>query len=140
MKILTIEQLGALVTQLAKEDSQLAQMLPNFTKRIDDKLLVCINEPNQRMDGREMYPTMIDKVSVCFLRLLKERPFPAGNKRIALAVLLYLLAKENLWINASEEKLVHFINWIDLSPDDADEHVLNYVTKFLKKNLEPFEN
>ena len=52
----------------------------------DEKLLLsAINRPFQTFDGKELYPSAIDKSAAIFQSIIINHPFIDGNKRMAYA-------------------------------------------------------
>jgi death-on-curing protein len=51
-------------------------------------LLNAVQRPQSTILGREAYPNFSDKASVLFFALIQNRPFRAGNRRVALAALI----------------------------------------------------
>jgi death-on-curing protein len=56
-----------------------------------DQLMSIVAAPQQIMFDEEVYPDLASKVAVIGFRLLKNRPFIAGNEVTALLALLRLL-------------------------------------------------
>lgn len=49
--------------------------------------------------GRERHPALADKASVLCMRLVRDRPLPDGNRRVALLAMLELVARNHgIWI------------------------------------------
>lgn len=56
-----------------------------------DQLLSIVAAPQQVMFGESIYPDLASKVAVLGFRLLKNRPFVAGNEVTALLAMLHFL-------------------------------------------------
>ena len=44
---------------------------------------MAINQPNQNVFGRELYPTLEEDITILIINLTKEHPFHNANKRTA---------------------------------------------------------
>lgn len=59
-------------------------------------------------DGRDLYPTIIEKAAnICFC-LIVNHPFADGNKRIGAYAMLVLLEVNDITLNYSQDELVLF--------------------------------
>ena len=66
-----------------------------FGKEKDDSFRGCIGNISQTFDGADVYPTLQEKAAHLLYLLVKDHPFLDGNKRIAAALFLYYLARNN---------------------------------------------
>jgi len=55
--------------------------------------------------GKELYPTIEKKATVLFYSLVKNHPFPNGNKRIATTALLTFLFVNGYWLDCKRREL-----------------------------------
>jgi len=124
---ITEETISKITTSLAQVSPLFNELLPSFTTRYSEKLGNCLGCACEEEDP-------IKRISTVYAMINKERPFPTGNKRIALALLLYLLAQDGKWLKASADELYAFAHWVSTAPADAEEDVINYVEKFIKKH------
>ncbi|SRR5680860_569794 len=76
----------------------------------DEKLLSsALNRPFQTFNGKELYPSPIEKAAAIFQSIILNHPFLDGNKRIAYAFLRILLIENGFEIEASVEKQYEFV-------------------------------
>ncbi len=60
--------------------------------------------PFSTFDGKELYPTTIEKASALLESIVKNHPFIDGNKRVGYTLIRLLLLQNNLDIEATEEE------------------------------------
>ncbi len=77
--------------------------------RDESLLLSALNRPFQTFDGKELYPSIIDKAPAVFESIIINHPFIDGNKRMAYAFMKILLIEEGFIIKASEEEIYQFV-------------------------------
>lgn len=71
----------------------------------DEQLLEsALSRPFQTFDGRELYPTPIQKAAALLESILVNHPFIDGNKRTGYVLMRLLLIQSGLDIKASEEE------------------------------------
>lgn len=76
----------------------------------DESLLdSAVFAPIQTFDGKDLYPTLIDKASRLALGLITNHPFIDGNKRIGTHAMLVLLAINGLELEYNDEDLIEVI-------------------------------
>lgn len=76
----------------------------------DEKLLLsAINRPFQTFDGKDLYPSAIDKSAAIFQSIIINHPFIDGNKRMAYAFLRLLLFEDGLDIDATDDEKYDFV-------------------------------
>ncbi len=76
----------------------------------DDGLLdSAIHAPFQSFDGREFFPTVIDKATRLCTGLIQNHPFCDGNKRIAAMALLTTLDLNHIALHANSHELADII-------------------------------
>ena len=86
MKRLTKEQILLLHSAL------IAQFGGSAEIRDDGLLESAINAPFQTFDGKELYPSLLEKATRLGYGLIKNHPFVDGNKRIGTHAMLVFLA------------------------------------------------
>lgn len=67
-----------------------------FGKPKDDSFDSSVRQMYQSFDGIELYPTIEHKAAILLYLVVKNHSFVDGNKRIAAALFLYFLEKNNL--------------------------------------------
>jgi death-on-curing protein len=80
-------------------------------KGIRDKGLLesALLRPYQTFDGKELYPTPVDKAAALFESLVNNHPFLDGNKRIAYVLMRITLRQSNVDIEGSGEMKYDFV-------------------------------
>ncbi|MBI2476902.1 type II toxin-antitoxin system death-on-curing family toxin [Candidatus Uhrbacteria bacterium] len=54
-----------------------------------------LNNPRQTFGGRDLYQTIENKAAILYYSLIKNHPFPNGNKRVATATMFVFLSVNN---------------------------------------------
>jgi death-on-curing protein len=57
-------------------------------------------------DGKDLYPTIIDKIAVITYSLIHNHGFVDGNKRIGIAVMIILLKMNNIKVYYTQQELI----------------------------------
>jgi death-on-curing protein len=81
----------------------------SYGLRDESLLLSAINRPFQTFDGKDLYPSVIDKSAALFESLIINHPFIDGNKRMAYAFMKMLLIEGGFLIEASKEETYSFV-------------------------------
>ena len=68
-----------------------------------------VSQPFQSFDGKELYPTLLDKASALSFFLIANHPFVDGNKRIGHAALEVTLVLNGRQLHASVDEQEHVI-------------------------------
>jgi len=68
-----------------------------------------LNRPSQTFNGKDLYPTVLEKVAALMESLIKNHPFNDGNKRVGYTVGRLLLLNNGIDMNASESERYNFI-------------------------------
>jgi death-on-curing protein len=63
-----------------------------------------VAQPSMTFEGRELYPTLIDKAAALCLSLCSNHPFVDGNKRVAHAAMEVFLLLNGIEIQASVDE------------------------------------
>jgi death on curing protein len=91
-----------------------------------------ISRPFITYDGRDLYPSIIEKIAVIAHSLIGNHGFIDGNKRIGVAVLLILIKMNNISISYTQQELIDLglktaegimkekdiLNWIETHIND----------------------
>lgn len=98
---------------------------------VRDKELLnsALNRPYQTFEGKELYPTPIDKAAAILESIVKNHPFTDGNKRTGYVLARLLLMNEQLDIYANLEQkyqLVISISKGELNFDQIREWIEKY--------------
>ena len=76
-----------------------------FGKEKDESFRGSIGNIYQSYDGRDVYPTTEEKAARLLYFVTKNHSFLDGNKRIAAAMFLYFLDKNNLLFANGEKRI-----------------------------------
>ncbi len=97
--------------QLAEELNKIISESSGGSSGIrDEKLLSsALNRPFQTFDGKELYPSAIDKYAAIFQSIVLNHPFLDGNKRIGYVLMRLLLSENGLDIEASDDEKYSFV-------------------------------
>lgn len=77
-----------------------------FGHEKDDSFKGCIGNIYQTIAGEDVYPTLQEKAANLLYFITKDHSFNDGNKRIAAAMFLYFLDKNNMLYDANGNKLI----------------------------------
>ncbi|MEO9870465.1 type II toxin-antitoxin system death-on-curing family toxin [Ekhidna sp.] len=96
----------------------------------DNELLdSALNRPYQTFDGKELYPTPIDKAAAILESIVKNHPFIDGNKRTGYVLARLLLMNEQLDIHSAQENKYQFVISISTGKLSFDQ-----IKEWLEKN------
>lgn len=101
MKSLTIEQLIMFHKKITNASGG--------SHGVKDQGLIdsALNRCNATFDGNDLYPTIIEKIAVTTVSLVKNHGFVDGNKRVGVSVMLILLSLNSIEIKYSQEELIN---------------------------------
>jgi death on curing protein len=68
-----------------------------------------INRAFQTFDGKELYPSPIDKAAAVFESIITNHPFIDGNKRTAYVLMRLVLKENNLNLVLGEDDKYNFV-------------------------------
>jgi len=111
-----------------------------FGNEKDDSFKGSIGNIYQSFDGRDVYPSLEEKAANLLYFVTKNHSFSDGNKRIAAAVFLYFLDKNNALFAADGEKniddrtLLALIIMIAESRPDEKELMISVIMNCLSNN------
>ncbi len=109
--------------------------LPAFADHDPRLLDSALNLPRQTYDGRELYPSLIQKASVLFYALIKNHPFQNGNKRMAVTSLLVFLYLNGRWLEAKPRELYRLARRTAISDRRRKDRELKRLYRFLRRRL-----
>ena len=61
-----------------------------------------LNRPSQTFEGKDLYPTLLEKVAALLESIVKNHPFNDGNKRIGYTLCRLILLENNIDLTASQ--------------------------------------
>jgi death-on-curing protein len=100
------------------------------SRGIRDKELLnsAINRPYQTFDGKELYPTAIDKAAAILESIVKNHPFSDGNKRTGYVLARLLIMNDKLDIYADQDEKYDLV--ISVSKGETDfEQIKDWLEK-----------
>lgn len=109
-----------------------------FGNEKDDSFKGSIGNIYQSFGGIDVYPSVQEKAANLLYFITKNHSFSDGNKRIAAAIFLYFLERNNLLFNENGDKviadhtLVAIIVMIAESRPDEKETMIKLIMNFLK--------
>jgi len=77
-----------------------------FGKQKDNSFQSTLNNIYQTFDKKELYPSLEEKAAILLYLAIKNHSFIDGNKRIAAALFIMYLAKNNFLYSSSGEKRI----------------------------------
>ncbi|MGP1564861.1 MAG: type II toxin-antitoxin system death-on-curing family toxin [Treponema sp.] len=83
----------------------------------------------QTFDGKELYPSILDKAAQLCYALIENHPFLDGNKRIGVHLTLIFLKINGIDLNYSQEELIDFVLKIasgKIKKDEIKEWFVNH--------------
>lgn len=137
MKPITVKEVELIAFELAKQQMEWDEPIPDFGTRFPGILESCLANAFQTYAKRDLYPTLLDKAAIIFYQLIKNHPFLNGNKRIAVTTLLTFLYLNNEWISVSNDQLYQFAVWVAESQPEVKDGVALAIKDFVRKNLKP---
>ena len=121
--------------RLAKQLMEWDEPIPAFDTRFPEKLEGAINAPFQTFDRKSLYKGLLGKSAALFYLMIKDHPFQNGNKRIAIATLLYFLYGNGYWISVSNDLLYEFAKSVADSNSKLKNVELKRIEAFLSQSL-----
>ena len=138
MRPIRISEVEHIAHDLAKKHLEGDEPIPDFGTRYHGILESCLATVFQTFDGKDLYPTLIDKAAMLFYLMTKNHPFFNGNKRIALTTLLVFLTMNNKWLDVQPEPLFQISIEVAASNPKYRESVVTEIKKFIRRGLTDF--
>ncbi|MEI6266398.1 MAG: type II toxin-antitoxin system death-on-curing family toxin [bacterium] len=135
MKAITVAEVEYLAYELAEKQMAWNEPIPDFGTRYVGKLESCLSAGFQTYAKKELYPGLLDKVSIIFYLMIKNHPFMNGNKRIAIATILTFLYINEKWLDVSNDELYHFAIWVAASNPRLKDGVVLAIHSFIKSGM-----
>lgn len=109
--------------------------IPAFETHKIQELDSALNLPKQTFGGKDLYDTLFDKAAALLYSLIKNHPFPNGNKRIATIFLMVFME-----INSYRIKMEKSVDLAELvisvansNPSDREE-IIKKINNWLEQN------
>jgi len=115
--------------------SEYKEPIPTFDKHIPALLDSALALPRVTFGRKELYETLEAKGAVMFYALIKNHPFPNGNKRIATTALLVFLYLNNHWLESEQKGIYTWAVRIAKSEAKERDKIIKDVTAWLHKNI-----
>ena len=115
MKILTKDQIILLHAQLIKETGGMEGI------RDEGLLDSAILNPFQSFDGKELYPTVLEKGASLGFGLIQNHAFIDGNKRVGTHAMLVFLALNGFYFSYTQKELTEIILSVAAGEKDCDD-------------------
>ncbi|MCD6442324.1 type II toxin-antitoxin system death-on-curing family toxin [bacterium] len=135
MKRIFISEIEILFSQLNKVFKKYHKRMPGFRTRYPNVLESSLVVPFEEFGGQPFYSDLSQKFAITFYLMIKNHAFRDGNKRMALATLLFFMAKNHKWLKVDEDKFYDFILWVTESPAENKAHVLSEIESFIINHL-----
>ena len=135
MQDITLSDVEYVAFTLARELMTFDEPIPDYSTRFPNMLESCVATPFMKFSDKYLYKTLIDRASILFYLMIKNHPFANGNKRIAIATLMYFLAKNRKWIDADAHGLYNFTVWVAQSPAELKDQVVEGIVHYIKTHL-----
>jgi death-on-curing family protein len=135
MRQIFIEEAEYIAHRLAKEMLNYDEPISDFTARYPHKLESCLAQPFQRFDGKDLYPTLLDKTSLLFYLIIKNHPFENGNKRLAVTIMICFLFINDKWITITPEELYKLAYGVAESDATKQNQVIKHIKQIIGPNI-----
>ncbi len=83
-------------------------------------------------DGKDLYPSIIEKISVIAQSLISNHGFIDGNKRIGIAAMLVMLKMKNVKVSYKQQELIE----LGLKTAEGfmkEKDILNWIKEHIEK-------
>jgi death-on-curing family protein len=96
----------SIINELKKELFEKKEASDLFGQEYADKLKAILGNIYQTFGGKELYPSIEERVAHLLYFIIKDHPFADGNKRIGSFLFVYFLDKNNyLYKETGERKI-----------------------------------
>ena len=136
----TKEELGY-IAQLFGEHMREQQSNNNsaYEVRNTGKLESSITQPFQSIAGQDLYPTLTSKAATLYYLCIKNHPFEDGNKRMGIFALIIYLAKNNYWLDTTNEELFDITVYTAGSRMQDKDIVVKKIEEFIESSIVKYE-
>ncbi len=132
---ISIAEVELVAFELAKALLKYDEPIPDFSSRFPNILESCLTTPFQQFGGKYLYEGLVRKAAILFYLMIKNHPFKNGNKRIAMMAMLYLLYKNEKWLEVDNQVLYNFAKWVAASDPSVKDATTQAIEKFLGDHL-----
>jgi len=99
--LITVDEFLTVVEALRRDFDS-----PIFGRSKDDSFASSVRQIYQSFNGQELYPSVEHKAAMLLYFVVKNHSFVDGNKRIAAALFLYFLEKNNLLFGCNGVRII----------------------------------
>ena len=131
-KALSVHEVEYVAYRMAKELMEWDEPIPAFGVRFPNILESCLLQPFSTFGRKNLYRGFVEKGAILFYLLIKNHPFENGNKRIAIATLIYFLYKNEKWLKLSNQNLYLFAKEVAASDSKKQHEVQEDIKRFLR--------
>lgn len=110
--------------------------MPDFDDHDAALLDSALSLPRATFGRHELYDTLAQKAAVMFYSLIKNHPFPNGNKRIATASLLVFLYLNGCWIKSEQKAIYRWAVRIARSKSEERDELIIRLGDWLKLRID----
>jgi death-on-curing family protein len=132
---INLEDFEALCFDLTREFMTFDQPIPEFSTSNPGSLESCLKTPLQQFNGKDLYPTLVDKATILFYLMIKNHPFINGNKRMAITALLVSLYLNGYWVKSKQIDLYTLAKSVALSDRRGKTKDIIKINIFITKNI-----
>lgn len=111
--------------------------MPDFNQRFPNKLESCLETPFGSFGGVTFYRGLLKKAAALFYFCINDHPFENGNKRFAVTAMLYLLYKNDYWLDIDALKLYNLAKQVAEIKNERPEIVINLIAGIFKPSFRP---
>jgi len=108
---------------------------PGYTVKDEGRLESSLAQPFQSIEGKELYPTLVDKAAILYYLCIKNHPFEDGNKRMGIFSLLLYLYKNGYWLDTTNDELFDITVYTASSKVEDMQEVVEKIKVFVEEHL-----
>lgn len=125
-----------MVHVLVRERLTKFEPMPDWENVNLAKLEPALAAPQQGGFGvDEYYPEVADKAAILLYTMIKNHPWPNGNKRMAMISTLLFLGLNDLWWEAQNEEIRAHVAWVGASEARCFDEVLAYLRHYFQVEI-----
>ena len=108
---------------------------PGYIVKDEGRLESSLAQPFQSIEGKELYPTLVDKAAMLYYLCIKNHPFEDGNKRMGIFSLLLYLYKNGYWLDTTNDELFDITVYTASSKVEDMQEVVEKIKVFVEEHL-----
>ena len=108
---------------------------PGYIVKDEGRLESSLAQPFQSIEGKELYPTLVDKAAMLYYLCIKNHPFEDGNKRMGIFSLLLYLYKNGYWLDTTNDELFDITVYTASSKVEDMQDVVEKIKVFVEEHL-----